>query len=186
MGVRPDQSGIANVLFRVFHSAIHPDWYATRQHRRFRRDEWEADVRVIEGGHVISWARGTLRLTEVLCDAGVELPRKGLLYEVSPRQERSASLHPADGIEYQTCIESERLDKDVFRHICEELVHDGDKTGLFHRGPTTDRIGPAAITRVHVEARARGLSIHSFHTFPQECAILRTQSLFEVRVPARR
>jgi hypothetical protein len=174
------------LIFRVLQNAVHPDWYATREHRRFQRDEWEADVRIVEGGHVVSWSSRSLRLTEVLVDRSVELPRKGLLYEVCPRQERSAVLQPAEGFEYQTCLESERLGRDVFRHVCEELVLDGDKSGLFHREASTDRLAPAPISRVHVEARARGLTIHTFHTFPQEHAILRTQSLFEVRVPARR
>jgi hypothetical protein len=45
----------------------------------------------------------------------------------------------------------------------------------------------APLTHIHVEARVKGLSIHAFHTFPDECAIVRTQSLFEPRIalPAR-
>ena len=38
---------------------------------------------------------------------------------------------------------------------------------------------PAPISHIRFEARARGLIIHAFHTFPEERAIVRTQSLFE-------
>ena len=34
-----------------------------------------------------------------------------------------------------------------------------------------------------VEPRVRGLSVHAFHSFPDERAIIRSQSLFEPRVP---
>ena len=42
-------------------------------------------------------------------------------------------------------------------------------------------MAPAPFTHVHFEARARGLSVHAFHTFPDERAVVRTQSLFEIR-----
>ena len=42
-------------------------------------------------------------------------------------------------------------------------------------------MAPAPISHVRYEARARGLIVHAFHTFPEERAIVRSQSLIEPR-----
>lgn len=181
MGVRSGRSRVADLAFQVFGQALHPEWFATRAHRRIHREDWQADVRVIDGGHVVHWAHGPVRLTEVLGAADLRLPEAGLLYHSAIRQERSTTLGPAETVEYQTCFESERLDREVFFHICDELILDAPKTGLFHRFEPGNRLAPSPISRLHIESRVRGLSVHTFHTFPEELTIVRTQSLFEVR-----
>ena len=45
--------------------------------------------------------------------------------------------------------------------------------------PTASPRRPSATSLI--TARVNDLSIQSFHTFPDECAIVRTQSLFEVK-----
>lgn len=181
MGVSSGRSRIADLGFHVFGQVVHPDWFVTRAHRRVGRDAWQADIRLVDGGHVVHWTYGTVRMTEVLSPGESPLPESGLLYHSAIRQERTATLRPADGVEYQTCFESERLDREVFLHVCDELVLDGQKTGLFHRFESATRLAPPAISRVHIEPRAGGLTVHTFHTFPEELSIVRTQSLFETR-----
>lgn len=186
MGVGSSRARVADLLFQVFDRAVHPDWFVPRQHRRCVRDTWQADIRIVDGGHVITWASGSVRLTESLVEASAARPEQGRLFCSPIHRERSTVLRPAEGIEYQSCFESERLDRAVFAHVCEELILDGGKSGLFHRFTPHDRITPPPVSRIHVESRSRGLSIHTFHTFPDECAIVRTQSLFETHVPVPR
>lgn len=186
MGVRSGRSRVNDLLILVFGRGVHPDWYATVQHRRYRREGWEADVRIIDGGHAIAWAAGPARITELLVRVDNPAPDAGLLFKAPVSQERSARLRPHSGIEYQACVETERLDSELFRHLCEELILDGTKGGIFHRDMPPGRFSPAPISRVHVEARSGGLSVHGFHTFPEEHAIVRTQSLFEIVGPIPR
>ncbi len=51
---------------------------------------------------------------------------------------------------------------------------------LFNRFRASNRMSPEPISQIHIESRVSDLSIQSFHTFPEECAIVRTQSLFEI------
>ena len=184
MGVSHGRSRVADLGFHLFSRALHPDWLAPRRHRRLVRESWEADVRVIEGGHAIHWSSGATRLTEVLAGPETVLPEAGLLFHSNLRHERSTVLRPREGVEYQVCLEVERVDAEIFRRLCEELTLDADQGGLFHRFQSTNRLNPAPLSRIQIEARRRGLSIQTFHTFPDERAIVRTQSLFEIR-PAR-
>src|SRR4051812_35226095 len=180
MGVSSGRSRVADLAFSVFGRSIHPDWFAVRGHRRIARTGWEADVRVIQGGHAITWASGGVRLSEVLAGPETVLPEPGLLFHSHVKHERSTRLTPDRRVEYQTCFEAERLDAEVFAHLSEELTLDAASGDLFHRFAPTNRLAPAPISRLHVESRHRGLSIQAFHTFPEERAIVRVQSLFEI------
>ncbi|MGC8643762.1 MAG: DUF2617 family protein [Isosphaeraceae bacterium] len=180
MGVSSSRARVADLSFRVFNRALHPDWYATRIHRRIAQEHWEADIRIIDGGHVIIFGSDRIRLTEVLCGPETSLPEPGLLFHSTIRRERTASLHPGGVIEYQTCFDVERADREVFRHLCAEMMADGSRQSLIHCFRTANRLLPAPLSHLHLESRARGLSIQSFHTFPDECAIVRSQSLYEI------
>ena len=75
----------------------------------------------------------------------------------------------------------EQVDLEIFRHLCEEIKLDGSPNRLFHHFRSANRLAPAPISHVLITARVNDLSIQSFHTFPDECAIVRTQSLFELK-----
>ncbi len=184
MGVSSSRARVADLAFQVFNRALHPDWFATRVYRRIPQERWEADVRIIEGGHVIIFGTGSVRLTEVLCGPETSLPEPGLLFRSAIRTERSTSLRPGGIVEYQTCFEVERVDGEVFRHLCDEMIADCSPQSLMYCFRTANRLLPAPLTHVHVEPRVRGLSIQSFHTFPDECAIVRSQSLYELCPPS--
>lgn len=180
MGVRSSRARVADLAFRVFNRGLHPDWFATRVYRRIPQAGWEADIRIIDGGHAVLFSCGRIRISEVLCGPETSLPEPGLLYSSAIRRERSTSLQPGGMVEYQTCFEVERVDREVFRHLCEEMLADGVRQNLLHCFPSANRLVPAPLSHIHIEPRVRGLSIQSFHTFPDECAIVRSQSLYEL------
>lgn len=183
MDVRSGRSGVGDLAFQVYGRTFHPEWFAVRAHRRYTQAGWEVDVRIIEGGHVVLWRCGRLRIAEVLSGPESPLPRDGLIFQAPVRIERSTALRPADHLEYQTCFSAERLDASLFAHLSDELLVDAKRNGLFHQFAPTNRLAPAPLSRVDVEPRPRGLSLQSFHTFPEDHAIVRTQSLFELRPP---
>ncbi len=178
---------IADLNFRVFDRPVHPDWFAVRAHRRIVTEAWEADIRVIEGGHAIHWRADRFRLTEALTGLDAALPEPGILFHSNLRQERAARLEPAGGLEYLTSFEVERCDAEVFDYLSNEASLDGSRDALLFSFTSGNRMAPPAISWIRFEARAKGVSIHTFHTFPAERAIVRTHSLFESRLalPAR-
>jgi hypothetical protein len=178
---------VADLAFQVFNRALHPDWFATRVYRRIPQERWGADVRIIEGGHAIVFGTGPIRLTEVLCGPETSLPEPGLLFQSAIKTERSTSLQPGGIFEYQACFEVDRVDREVFRHLCEEMIADGSGQTLVHHFRSSNRLAPPPLSHVLVEPRVRGLSVQAFHTFPDECAIVRSQSLYElISAPSRR
>jgi hypothetical protein len=181
MGVSHGRSRIADLAFRVFSRPIHPDWLAVREHHRVGVERWEADLRIVEGGHAVVFRAGPVCLTEILTGPETPLPEPGLIFHSSIRHERTATLRPNPTFEYQTCFEVERVDPEVFSHLSEEMALDASRGRLFHRFRPVNRMAPAPISHLRFEARVGGLTVHTFHSFPDERAIVRTQSLFEPR-----
>lgn len=178
---------VPDLTFQVFARTLHPDWFAVKAHRRVVQDGWDADVRIIEGGHVIHWRFDRYRLTEVLAGPDLLLPESGLIFHSHVRHERSTTLRPGEGVEYQNTFEVERCDVEVFDYLCAEATLDSTREGLYYSFATTNRLSPPAVSLIRFESRTNGLSIHTFHSFPAERAIVRTHSLFESRLalPAR-
>ncbi len=170
---------VSDLRFQVFARSIHPDWFAVKAHRRVVQDLWEVDIRIVAGGHAIAWRSEGLRMTEALTGSDTTLPEPGLLFHSHVRHERTARLRPGGGLEYQTSFEVERCDTEVFDHLCAEAALDASRHALFHSFSTTNRLAPPAVSLIQFEPRAKGLSLHTFHSFPAERAIVRTHSLFE-------
>jgi hypothetical protein len=185
MGVSSGRARVSEVTFQVFNCTLHPDWFSTRAFRRVEQLGWEADLRIIEGGHAVVFRSGMIRLTEVLCGPETTLPGNGLLFHSHLRRERSTILRPGGAIEYQSCLEVEHVDLEIFSHLCEEIKLDGSRDRLFHGFPSSNRLSPEPMSHVLIGARVNDLSVQSFHTFPDERAIVRTQSLFEVKAHAK-
>jgi hypothetical protein len=162
---------------------IHPDWLTTRVHRRVGQGSWEADIRIIDGGHVIGFRSGSARVSEILINSETVLPEEGILSRSPIQNERTVQFRPGGIVEYQSCCEVERLENEVFHHLEQEMTLEGSRGDLFYRFPSMNRLAPVPITRIHLESMLSGLMVHTFHTFPEENAIVRTQSLFEPIVP---
>ncbi|WP_240911436.1 DUF2617 family protein [Paludisphaera soli] len=171
---------MADRSFQVFHRALHPEWFAVRAHERLEAGPWQADVRIVEGGHAVVFGHEGVRLTEVLGVRGNALPLEGLLLNSPIRHERSTVLRPGGRIVYQVCLEVEQVDPEVFRHLCEETTLDASRGRLFHAFPAANRMSPRPLSQIRVERLAGGLSLQTFHSFPEELAIFRSQSLIEV------
>jgi hypothetical protein len=71
------------------------------------------------------------------------------------------------------------LEPEQFVHLHAELVADGIRKGLVYHCQTYNRVGLSPLGVVIATALPRGLSVTAFHTFPDEFAVLTTQSLIE-------
>jgi hypothetical protein len=184
MGVSFGRSRVADLSFQVFNRWLHPDWFATREFCRLEHQGWRADLRIIEGGHAVLFYSGAICIAEVLSGPETDLPGPGLLFQSHLHRERSTHLCPGPQLEYQCCLGVERVDLEIFRHLSDEMALAVSRETLLHQFRSGNRLAPAPISHIHIDARSNVLAVQSFHTFPDECKIVRTQSLFDVK-PAR-
>ncbi len=74
----------------------------------------------------------------------------------------------------------EPVDPEVFWTFQQELTHDGIRQGLFHKFDSSGRMSLGAVSYVNVESRNKTFFVQAFHTFPDDCAIVKSQSLFKL------
>ncbi len=172
---------VADLVFHLYDRPLHPELFDTLARRTVRRDDYELTVRITRTGHVISWENADVFLTEVAAWAGQELPQKRRLLTHRLRGEQSASLACAHGVHYEMSFQVEVLPPEIFVHVHDEILADGGKRGLLHNFPAHHRLAIAPLGFITAEARPGCLFLTSFHTFPGEHTVVKTQSLIEKR-----
>ena len=178
MGVPLVRPKVAEIVFRLYDRPLHPELFDAVAARSVARDDGRLTVRLTRTGHALSWIGSGVHLEEVIASAGAELPEAGL--RLAHRFDggwRGQTALPA--VRYQASSQVEVLEPEQFVHVHAELLADGARKGLVFHCRENNRVGLSPLGVVIVEALPRCLSIHAFHTFPDELAVVKTQSLIE-------
>ena len=177
LSVRPRAS---ELVFQLYGRVLHPELFEICATRLIDRGGYSASIAITGFGHVVSWQREGLTLTEVATAAGEPLPLKRRLLSHRIGGERSDRLECRGGSRYQTCFQLERVDAEVFWALQQDLAASAAKRGLLHRFESPGRLTLGALSWIDVETRPRSLLVQAFHTFPDDLAIVKSQSLFEL------
>jgi hypothetical protein len=170
---------VCDLIFQLYGRPLHPELFDILSWRKIQREDYELTVRITRTGHVISWENRDVHLTEVAAAADQALPEKRRLLSHRLRGEHCATLPCAHGIHYETSFQVEVLSPEIFLHVHDEILTDGGKRGLLHNFQPHHRLALAPLGFVAVEARARCLFLSTFHTFPEEYTVVKSQTLIE-------
>jgi hypothetical protein len=170
---------VDELIFHLFARPLHPELFDTLAFRRVRRDGYVLTVRITPAGHVVTFDTDTAHLTEVTAARGQELPSSGYVIRHRFQGERSDAASPAAGVSYQMSSQVEVLPPELFLHVHEEILADGLRRGLLHHFAPNHRLALSPLGFVAVEAWKDCLSVATFHTFPDEFTVIKTQSLIE-------
>lgn len=177
LSVRPK---IAELMFQVYGRPLHPELFEIFATRSVSRGDYEATIHITSAGHVVAWRYRGLTLTEVACSASHPLPQKRRLLHYRLKGQRSDELECRGGVRYEMNFQLEPVRPEVFWTFQQEVSADGIRQGMLHRFDSSGRMALGALSYVNVEARNRKLIIQAFHTFPDDYAIVKSQSLFVV------
>jgi hypothetical protein len=170
---------VSDVVFRAYDRPLHPELFEPLATRRVERDGYTLTVTMTPTGHVLHWAKGPAHIVEVTAAADLTLPDLGRRLAHKFRGEQRGRFEVPGVVRYQVSLQAEVLAPEVFLAMHDELVADGRRQGfLFHFRPH-HRLGLMPVGLVTAEALPDGLSVSAFHTFPDEFAVLKTQSLIE-------
>lgn len=178
MSVQLFRPRLSDLVFQLYGRPLHPEFFDILAERRIRRDDYELTVRITRTGHVISWENRDVHLTEVTA-ADQPLPESRRFMSYRLRGEHHGRLSCAADVQYQMSFQVETLSPEIFLHVHDEILADGGKNGLLHNFQPNHRLSLAPLGFVAIEARAGCLLLSTFHTFPDEHAVVKTQSLIE-------
>lgn len=177
LSVRPK---VAELVFQLYGRALHPELFECYESREVHRGGYHAKVDITSAGHLVTWRYDGLTLTEVCTAAHHPLPQKRRLISHPLRGERSDRLECRGGVVYQVSFQLEPVEPEVFWTFQEELAADGRRQGMLHTFKSSGRMALGALSYIHVETRNRSMLVQAFHTFPDDYAIVKSQSLFEL------
>ncbi len=177
LSVRPK---VAELAFQLFGRSLHPELFQVHQSQTVDRGGYSAKIDITSSGHVVTWRYGSLTLTEVAASAQHPLPRRRLLMSHRLHGEQIDSVECRGNITYQVNFQLEPVSPDVFWTFQQELARDARRRGLLHIFNASGRMALGALSYVNVETRNRSMLVQAFHTFPEDHAIVKSQSLFEL------
>lgn len=177
LSVRPK---VAELAFQLFGRSLHPELFEVYKTRTLSRGDYQAKLDITSAGHVVTWRYRGLTLTEVACSAQHPLPEKRRLLSYRLKGERNDRVECRGGIVYQTSFQLEPVTPELFWAFQEELTRDSEKQGLVHTFDSSGRLAIGALSYIHAEMRNRSLLVRAFHTFPDDYAIVKSQSIFEL------
>jgi hypothetical protein len=170
---------VGELVFQLYGRPLHPELFDLCASRSIDRGGYSATVSITTAGHVVTWRKDGLTLTEVATSVSNPMPQKRRLLSHRIAGERSDRMECRGGASYETCFQLESVQQEVFWSFQQELVEAGTKRGILHRFESGGRVALGAVSWIDVETRPRSLIIQAFHTFPDDLAIVKSQSVFE-------
>ncbi len=171
---------VAELVFQLYGRPLHPELFHVHRSRRIQRGDYEAKIDITTAGHMVTWCHAGLTLTEVATAANHPLPKQRRLFSHRLKGQRNDRVECRDGACYQVSFQLETAEPEIFWTFQEELAGDARHNGLLHRFDSGGRIALGALSYINIETRNRQLLIQAFHTFPEDYAIVKSQSIFEL------
>lgn len=167
-------------MFQLYGRSLHPELFEIHHSRQIERGGYVATVLITNAGHVVTWQYGNVTLTEVAASAQHPLPSRRRLMSHRLKGTCSDQVECRSGIQYDVQFSLEPVEKEAFWAYQQELTQTGERKGLLHCFESSGRFGLGALSYVNMESRDRSLKIQAFHTFPDDYAIVKSQSIFKL------
>ncbi len=175
---RPD---VSELTFQMYDRSVHPELFQVSAERRIERENYTAEFRLWDAGHVIIVRHRSECLTEVIATRQQMLPlhRRRVERRLQGCQHESQTFEAA---RYDASFQLERLESNVYERYHDELTLDIRTADLACAFAANPRFGSVPISLMRIDAAQDSLLIHAFHTFPDSLAVVKTQSLYEFEV----
>ncbi len=177
LSVRPK---VAELVFQLYGRSLHPELFQVYSTRTVERGGYEATVCITSAGHFVTWRYQGLTLTEVATSAHHPLPQKRRLISCRLKGAGSDQVDCRGGARYKVEFQLEPVEPEVFWTFQQELAGEGEHQGMLHRFDSSGRMALGALSYINLQARNRSLLVQAFHTFPDDYAIVKSQSRFEI------
>ena len=173
---RPD---VADMVLRTFERPIHPELFESVRQCTISFGGNRARLRLGRTGHLLEFVSGDSIITEVAATKQEDLPKN---CKVVDRRLIGYRTHMIDlpGVRYHCSYQLEHVPLDVYLQLHREFEVDALNATLSLTIAGSTPQSPNCISLLKCDVLQEGLVVHAFHTFPDNAAVLRTQTLFEI------
>lgn len=180
MSHRTKQRRSGGLTLLLYQKALHPELFKILASEQVSRRAYEADIWLVEGGHVIMFEAGKNTLTEVIVTNNAPLTDRGLLQSIPCRGEKYHEMTAGGNIRYMISTQEEQLTQTLYDATKHEIASYASKRELMTaETPSTPETG-GTLSVLDIERRSHELLVQSFHLFDETQMVIKTQAIIEV------
>lgn len=181
MSNRTKQRRAGGLTLLLYQRTLHPELFKILGAEKVVRRAYEADIWLIDGGHVIAFTAGKNTLAEVIVTNSEPFTDRGLLQSIPCRGEKYHEMTaPGGNIKYMISTQEEQLTQTLYDATKHEIANYAGKRELMTAEiPSKDETG-ATLSVLDIERRSHELLVQSFHLFDENQMVIKTQAIFEV------
>ncbi len=178
---RTKQRRSGGLTLLLYQRTLHPELFRILSSEKVARRAYDADVWLIEGGHVITFTAGKNTLAEVIMTSGEPLTDRGLLQTIPCRGEKYHEMTaPGGNIKYMISTQEEQLTATLYDATKHEIANYAAKRELMSAEMPVNGESGGGLSVLDIERRSHELLVQSFHLFDDAQLVIKTQAIMEV------
>jgi hypothetical protein len=163
----------------LYQRTLHPELFKILGSEQISRRAYEADVWLVEGGHVITFSAGKTNLTEVIVSNHGPVTDRGLMQTIPCRGEKYHETVVGGNVRYMISTQEEQLTQTLYDATKHEIQTYAAKRELMSAETPSTAEQPATYSVLDIERRSHELLVQSFHLFDENQTVIKTQAIFE-------
>ena len=180
MSNRTKQRRSGGLTLLLYQRTLHPELFKIHATEQVSRRAYEADIWLVEGGHVIGFTAGKTTLAEVIVTGSNQLPDRGLIQSIPCRGEKYHETTIGGNIKYLISTQEEQLSQTLYEATKNEISSYATKRELMMAEVPATGDAPAWLSVLDIERRSHELLVQSFHLFDESQMVIKTQAIIEV------
>ncbi len=177
---RTKQRRTGGLTLLLYQRPLHPELFRILATEKVIRRAYEADIWLVEGGHVICFTAGKHTLVEVILTTGEQLTDRGLIQTIPCRGEKYHEMTAGDNVRYMISTQEEQLTQTLYDATRHEISTYAAKRELMSAEVPGSEQTSSALSVLDIERRSHELLVQSFHLFDDTQMVIKTQAIFEV------
>jgi hypothetical protein len=177
---RTKQRRSGGLTLLLYQRTLHPELFKILASEQVSRRAYEADIWLVEGGHVISFSAGKNTLTEVIVTNHEPLTDRGLVQTIPCRGEKYHEMTSGGNIRYMISTQEEQLTQTLYDATKHEIQTYASKRELMTAETPGTQDSGASLSVLDIERRSHELLVQSFHLFDENQMVIKTQAILEV------
>jgi len=180
MSSRTKQRRSGGLTLLLYQRTLHPELFKILATERVSRRAYDAEIWLVEGGHVISLTAGKNTLSEVIVTNHEAFTDRGLLQSIPCRGERYHEMTAGENIKYMISTQEEQLTQTLYDATKHEISTYAAKRELMSGETPAREDSGACLSVLDIERRSHELLVQSFHLFDESQMVIKTQAIIEV------
>ena len=177
---RTKQRRTGGLTLLLYQRTLHPELFKILANEQVSRRAYEADIWLVEGGHVITFTSGKNTLSEVIVTNHEPLTDRGLLQSIPCRGEKYHEMTVGGALRYMISTQEEQLTQTLYDATREEISTYAQKRELMSAEVAATQESGGSLSVLDLERCSHELRVQSFHLFDENQMVIKTQAIIEV------